>query len=437
VIVVLSLSDHTEPSGNSLTAVLQRGLSFVKRQERDWKVTVLRTSLDRFAYQTVFPYLSLYIVALGATGTELGLVNSIGMIIAGLCSPYTGWLIDRIGPKKIYLIGIGIMAVSYLTYGLAPSWEVTIVAMMGYWIGNSTSITSCATICGNCLVNRDRATGMLICETVTAGLLGMAGPMLATLFIARSGGISAVSIRPLFYFGLLVTMGTFLLVLKQLSERKYVRPGGGDRPNLLRDISAVLKSGRPLKKWLVISAVSQLPFGMVLPFMQVYAHKIKGADEIILGAIVAASALSSIVFSVPLGWLADRIGRKKVLYVTLPLFWLSNLLLVWAPSPAFLVIAGFMQGFYFIALPVSGSIERELVPPEQMGRWIGMNRFVKMVMGGLLALTAGIIWDRVGPQYLFILPVVVDLFIRMPLLISIPETLHTRFPSRTDGESGR
>jgi len=38
---------------------------FLEKQERDWKITVLRTSLDKFAYQIVFPYLSIYIVALG------------------------------------------------------------------------------------------------------------------------------------------------------------------------------------------------------------------------------------------------------------------------------------------------------------------------------------------------------------------------------------
>jgi MFS family permease len=84
-------------------SLLGDAISFLKRQQRDWKVTVLRTSLDKLAYQMVFPYLSIYIVALGATGTQLGIVNSIGMIIAGLCGPFTGWFIDRIGSKKIYL----------------------------------------------------------------------------------------------------------------------------------------------------------------------------------------------------------------------------------------------------------------------------------------------------------------------------------------------
>ena len=143
--------------------------------------------------------------------------------------------------------------------------------------------------------------------------------------------------------------------------------------------------------------------------------------------MVTGSALVSIVFAIPLGRLADRIGRKRVLYMTIPLFWLSNLMLIWAPSPAFLVIAGILQGFYFIGVPVVAAIERELVPSEQMGRWVGINRFFKMVLSAILALSAGVIWDRIGPQYIFILFVGIDLLIRMPLLIGMPETLHAHF----------
>ncbi len=426
-------SDH-EKSEKTLPALLGNGASFLKRQQRDWKVTVLRTSLDKFAYQMVFPYLSIYIVALGATGTQLGMVNSIGMIIAGLFGPFTGWFIDRIGPKKIYLVGIGFLALSYLTYGLAERWEVAIIAMVAYWLGFSTSTQSCATICGNCLVNKDRATGMLICETVAAGILGMAGPILATWLVARWGGVTIDAIRPLFYSGLLITAGTFVIVLTQLSARRWAARGGID-PNPVRGIAQVFAGGPHLRKWLVISALSQLPFGMVFPFTQVFAHSVKGANEFVLGAMVTGSALASILFAVPLGRLADRIGRKKVLYITIPLFWISNLMLIFAPGPAFLIAAGMMQGFYFIGAAIAAALERELVPPEQMGRWIGVNRFFKMVVSGILALTAGIIWDKIGPQYLFLAFVGIDLLIRMPLLISIPETLHAPFRSASGGDA--
>jgi len=407
------------------------GISFLKRQQRDWKVTVARTSMDRLAYQMVFPYLSVYIVALGASATQLGIVNSIGMMIAGLFGPFTGWFIDRIGPKKIYLVGIAFMALCYLTYGLAQSWGVTIIAMIAYWLGFSTTILSCATICGNCLVNRDRATGMMICETVTAGLLGMAGPIIATWLVNQFGGVTSNGIRPLFFSGLIITIGTFVVVLTQLSNQKWTKTYAS-RKSLFKDISQVFKSGKHLKRWIVIGAVTQLPIGMVFPFSQVFAYEVKGANEFILGAMVTGSALSSIVFAIPLGRLADRVGRKKVLFITIPLFLLSNLILILAPGSAFLVLAGILQGFYYIGAPIAAAIERELVPAEHMGRWTGVTRFFKMSFSAIMALTAGLIWDKFGPQYIFITFIGIELLIRLPLLISMTETLNKRFKSTED-----
>jgi MFS family permease len=322
------------------------------------------------------------------------------------------------------------LSLSYLTYGVAMRWEVAVIAMIGYWLGFSTSNLSCSTICGNCLVNRDRATGMLICETLAAGILGMAGPMFSAWLVMRCGGVNLGGIRPIFFVGLAVMIATFFIVLTQLSDQRWVKPGI-EKPHLIRDISRVFHGGLHLKKWLVIGAVSQLPLGMVFPFTQVFAHRIKGADELILGAMVTGSALSSILFAIPLGRLADRIGRKRVLYITMPLFWLSNLLLIWATSPALLVLAGILQGFYFIGAPVVAAIERELVPPEQMGRWIGINRFFKMAMAAVLALCAGLIWDRIGPQFIFLIFVAVDLVVRLPLLMVLPETLHVKFRPRS------
>jgi len=159
----------------------------------------------------------------------------------------------------------------------------------------------------------------------------------------------------------------------------------------------------------------------------VFAHEIKGADPLILGAMVTGSALTSIVFAIPLGRLADKVGRKKVLFITMPLFWLSNLMLVWSTTTALLITAGILQGFYYIGVPISGAMERELVPPEQMGRWIGIVRFFRMILNALLALVTGMIWDRIGPQYVFLVFILIDLLLRGPLLLSMPETLRLRF----------
>ncbi len=418
---------------------LSGGMSFVQRQHHDWKVTVTRTSLDRLAYQMVFPYLSIYILALGATATQLALAISIGMAIAGLLGPFTGWFMDRIGPKVIYLLGIIFLGASYFTYGIAPNWMFALAAMVVYWLGHSASIHSCSTVCGNCLANEDRATGMSFCETVAAGLLGMAGPVLGAALVAHFGGVNVAGIRPLFFAALVITLGTFLVVLTQLSGRRW-KPATKAAPNFLKDLRQVLSEGHNLKRWLVIASVGSLPLGMVFPFSQAFAHGVKGADEFTLAAMVAGSALASIAFAIPLGRLADKIGRKKVLYIAIPFFWVSNLLLVWGVNPAFLFAAGVLQGFYYIYGPISAAMERELVPAEQMGRWLGIARLFRMLLNAGLTFFSGLVWDQVGPQFVFLIFVAIDLVVRMPLLISMPETLKMQFsrlaPVRSESEIG-
>ncbi len=422
------LNNGTRQSAITLSMLFSGGLGFLKRQDRDWKVTVVRSSMDKLVYQMLFPYLSIYIVALGATGTQLGMVNSIGMVVAACFALFTGGMIDRMGPKRIYLAGIALLGVAYLTYGMANHWVITIIAMAAYWLGFSTSGLSCSTICGNCLVNRDRATGMMICETVAAGLLGMAGPMIGTWIVTAFGGVSVQGIRPIFYAGFVITLVTFVIVLTEMSDRRWMKASRRGQ-SLIKDTAGVVRGRRELKKWLAITAMSQLPLGMVFPFTQVFAHSAKGANEYVLGAMVTGSALTSIVFAIPVGRLADRIGRKQTLYMTIPLFWISNVLLVFAPTPAFLIAAGVLQGFYFISGPVAAAIERELVSADQMGRWVGITRFSKMVLSACCAFLAGIIWDKVGPQYVFVVFLAIDVLIRMPMLISLPETLHTHHKS--------
>ena len=165
---------------------------------------------------------------------------------------------------------------------------------------------------------------------------------------------------------------------------------------------------------------------MVIPFTHVFARELKGADQYILGAMVTAFAVTPFVLGIPLGRLADKIGRKKVLYLVGPLFWASNLMLIWASSPVFLIAAGALQGFFYINTVVTGAITFELVPHEQMGRWLGMVRFFRLFPAAGAAYLAGFLWDNLGPQWVFLCFIGLDILIRIPLLIGMPETLGPR-----------
>jgi len=75
---------------NRARASIESGISFVRRQPRQWIVTAVRSSLAMFLYNIVAPYLSVYTMNLGASATQLGIVNSVGMAAAGVVAPFIG-----------------------------------------------------------------------------------------------------------------------------------------------------------------------------------------------------------------------------------------------------------------------------------------------------------------------------------------------------------
>lgn len=405
-------------SGNAIA----KGYGFFSRQQRDWKISLVRSNLHMFLHKVIDPYLSIYIVALGATATQLGIINSIGMTIGGLVGPFLGTLIDRIGVKRIYLLTIVFLSLSYLIYGIAQSWAIVIIAMVAYWLGHSPSFQACGVICANSLATEERATGMAMCETASMGILGIAAPMIGALLVTTFGGVNVGGIRPIFYICLAVNVATFLLILFKLSDRRW---GSITRESssFFKGISEIFKHGHNLKRWILISSITSLPMGMVMPFRQVFANEFKGADQYILGLMATAGALVPIFLGIFIGRMADKIGRKKLIYASMPFIWLSNLILIWSPNTSWLVVSGALQGFSMLHGLPERAMSRELVPPDQMGRWLGILDFCKMVFSAGSVYLAGVMWDHFGPEYIFLVIIATDVLIRIPLLLGMPETL--------------
>jgi MFS family permease len=139
--------------------------------------------------------------------------------------------------------------------------------------------------------------------------------------------------------------------------------------------------------------------------------------------MVTGFAMVPLVVGIPAGRLADRIGRKKVIYLMMPFVWVSSLLLIYAPNSVFLVVSGVLQGFMYTNSVITGAMTFELVPAERMGRWLGLVRFCRLLLGAGGVYLGGVIWDTFGPQYVFLSVIALDLFIRIPLLVKMPETL--------------
>lgn len=407
----------------TLEKAFGRARGFVSRQKHNYRVAIARSAANSFLLSLTAQYDSIYTTALGADSVQLGTISSIGSGISALISTPVGWLVDRHGIKPFYLLAIGLLAGGTLIYALAPTWQVLIAATILLSISMRLASTGCSVICADSVENEDRATAQNLCVTFSS-IASLIAPLLAAHLITLSGGLNAEGIRPLYTlrfagYGLVL----FFVAVQLREPRRDRATEARANASFIDDFGRLFEGERPLRRWILVSSLTFLPMAMTSPFLQLFAHEVKGADQYLLGVMTTATVLTRLLFGIPLGQLADRVGRKRVIYLLTPLWYASSLLLVLSSNAVTLILAGALQTFYFISSGVTGAMTLELVPLEQMGRWSGVLGLFRGLITIPAPIIGGLIWREVGPMYVFLIPLAVDLVFRIPLLATIPETL--------------
>ena len=406
---------------------LQRIVGFARRQTPDFRLVVVRRALHGLASGLSIQYNSIYATLLGANPVQLGSLASVGNAIGALAAMPAGWFIDYYSLKKVFLLGTVMLALSRVLYFVAPHWAWLYAAIILYYLGMRITCTSCTVTCAEELPNEERATGRGFCRTLSS-IVAIVTPLLAAWLISLSGGLSVGGIRPLYGIQLLVFVGIFVLLLARLSDSR-VSGASGDGRHILSGFAQVFKHGPDVVRLVLVMGLMELPWSITQPFMPLYAHQFKGADEFMLGGISMAVTVVPLLASMPLGGLADRHGRKKLLFAIAPLAYVANLCLVFAPTTGkggslFLLLYGVLFGFNSISMALASSMTAEIMPKEQMGRWIGIVSLFRGLLSVPAPLLGGLIWEHVGPRYVFFAAIAIDAFLRLPLLASVRETLH-------------
>jgi MFS family permease len=406
---------------------LQRIFGFAKRQTPDFRLMVFRRALHGLASGLSIQYNSIYATFLGANPVQLGSLESTGNAIGALVAVPAGWFIDYYSLKKVFLLGTVLLAVSRLLYFAAPHWAWLYAGIVLYYLGMRITCTSCTVTCAAELPNEERATGRGLCRTLSS-FMAIVTPLLGAWLISLFGGMGVRGIRPLYAVQLLIFVGVFVLLLTRLSGSQAGSTSGDGR-HVLSDFVQVFKHGPDVVRLVLVMSLMELPWTITQPFMPLYAHQFKGADEFVLGGISMAIAVVPMLASIPLGRLADRYGRKRLLFAIAPLSYVGNLCLVFAPTSGIgasvvLLLHGVFFGFNSISMALASAMTAEIMPKEQMGRWIGIVGLFRGLLSIPTPLIGGLIWEHIGPQYVFFAAIVMDAFLRLPLLASIQETLH-------------
>jgi MFS family permease len=398
--------------------MIKSWIDFLKNTESPFKINILRNFVQRFAMNLSVQFQPLFLTSLGANPLILGYLNSLSGVVNTLLAIPTGVTADRVGIKKVLVFTMLLSVVSSFIFALSGSWEMAAVALILSGAVTILDRTVCPMICGSTLPSAERLTGMGVCDTISF-FPQLIAPVLGALMINYFGGMNATGIRPIFFI-----QTAFSLVAVAIVWFWFKNPSsqmGSGRGNVFKDISAIFKEGKIIKRWLLLTLVAYFPWQVAF-YTPLFAAQVKGADAIIIGGMSAASTLVFVFFAIPLGRLSDTWGRKKVATVAASLMILSYIVLVWAPNTTWLLLAGFLFGFNMSFTQNLIAIAVDLVPRERLGSWTGLQAFCRGFIGIASPIICGYLWSYVFPGSVFYFLAATQI-IALAMLILIPNEI--------------
>lgn len=137
-------------------------------------------------------------------------------------------------------------------------------------------------------------------------------------------------------------------------------------------------------------------------------------NAILLSWITTSFLLTSAIFAVPFGRIADIYGMKRIFILGIIIFTIATFLASISPSVEFLIFARVLQGVGSAMIFVTGlALITSVYPPHEMGGAIGINVtavFIGLVMGPVLG---GLLTQYLGWRSIFYLTVPLGILVTL------------------------
>jgi len=346
------------------------------------------------------PYLSLFILALGGTPIEIGLVNMLGLVAGIFLYPLGGYIADKKGRVKLIIYATIVFTVSGLFFVFAWSWEVIaighfITQMMLFYTPALNALEA------DSLPPGERGKGFSIILAVPDATRIIA-PYLGGWLISFYGGddLAVVNAMRLCY-GLSVIIGFVIVYIrwKRLQETIVETEEGEDRGDSLKIfqmlkeayigmIDSVKWMNRPLKIIVLVEIVTSISVSLAGPFWIVYATEMVGLSAYDFGITLLLSGVFNVVTAYFIGILIDRFKARKMILVSLILGTIFPALYIILPHMVggFLGVAIVICGVALvnnISMPAYSTIIANLIPRNLRGRLFALlgERGISIAIG--------------------------------------------------------
>jgi MFS family permease len=330
--------------------------------------------------------LPLYVVAIGGTVSDAGVVLACFTLTAVILRPVVGRLSDRRAKKAIMLGGTAILAASSLLYDVAEAVPLVMAVRVFHGVGWAAFTTSSSALAADLAPPSRRGEAMGFFGVGTNVAMA-AGPALG-VFLAGRAGYGA-----LFLTGMVVSVAAALMTVG-ISEPKR-EPGGMPLKRGWR--SFILPSA------LFPSAVlftNALTYASVVGLLPLFAEE---ADLGNPGLFFTVFAVVVLVIRAPLGRLSDKLGRVVIIAPGLLLTFVALFVLSYAGSrPTLLIVAVIYAMGTGAVQPTLMAMTVDRAKPQERGAAMGTFLTAVDLGIGLGSVVWGVVAEAFGFQTMYV-----------------------------------
>lgn len=358
----------------------------------------------------LLPLLPLYAIQIGAGPALVGYYLSFSYFALAIGSLVAGWLSDKFQRRKATIIACVLVSIPviWLMGRVISVWQlVALTATVWFLGGIGLAMTNILTGLFAEETERGKIFGIL---SLTAGLGALIGGITAGPVADRWGYPTMFAIFSLFY--------VLSLIAALLLEDKVV-----GRVHNRASSSAKKKPWLGVRYLLFLSA--SLAAGIAVFVGRMGTSLAMGGLGYVLAAISSTGAIGG-AFTLPLppllGWLSDKMSRKRILIVCYLIGSVGLLVLAFSVSLwHFWISAIFISVLSYVGIGVGSALVTDLIPQESLGRGLSLYGAVTWVGGIIGFAVTGYSIQHLGLYTTFIIGAFLPL-LAVLLLIPIRQT---------------
>lgn len=335
-------------------------------------------------------FLPKYLQAMGASVPVIGLFGTAEDFLDAIYQYPGGWIADRYGRRRAFLIFLALACVGYLIYLFGPSWPFAFVALAFAMAWQSMASPAIFAVIGDSLPPNKRAMGFSV-QSILKRVPSVIAPLVGGWLIAKYG------IRAGIRMGLIATLviavaTVFLIRIINIAREAHQSI----------NIFGVWKSfhGR-LKRLLISDIFIRTCEGMADVLVILYVTDVLHISVARFGTLLAIMFTTTLLIYLPASKAVERVGRRPFIITTFCAFALYPLAVVSAHDFAGLVIAFIIGGLREIGEPARKAMIVDFAEPKLRARSVGLYYLVRSLAITPAAAVGGLLW-KISPQTPFV-----------------------------------